>query len=275
MLVLRDWRRLAAWPTLGFLAAFAALEIGHFDRAIAQALFWRVDSGWLGAGAGEWWARDLIHQGGRWLPRGVAVLALIAWIASYRSAVLRPWRRESAYVLLGMALVIGLVGALKHLTNVDCPWDLAGFGGTRPYVALFDSRPSGLGAAACFPGAHSSSGFALFAIYFALRDRASRAARVALFGALVAGVVFAFGQEARGAHFLSHDLASAGIAWLVLVFLYSKMLAPRAAAIYSNTRASEYASMPLARQPRMFREKHSQSAAPSAPTSLGLNGERS
>ncbi len=29
-----------------------------------------------------------------------------------------------------------------------------------------------------------------------------------------------FGQEARGAHFLSHDLTSAAIAWLIAIGLY-------------------------------------------------------
>ena len=40
-------------------------------------------------------------------------------------------------------------------------------------------------------------------------------------------IVFAIGQEARGAHFLSHDLVSACIAWFLLVAIYSWMLLPR------------------------------------------------
>jgi membrane-associated PAP2 superfamily phosphatase len=229
MLLLKDWRRLVWWPGIVFVLAFAILEIGQFDRAIALTLFYSPHSGWLGAGAGDWWSRDLIHQAGRWLPRGIAALAAIGWLASFGVAALKAWRRELLYVLCGMALVIGGIGLLKELTNVDCPWDLAGFGGKNPYVPLFADRPDGLKHAACFPGAHSSSGFALLAIYFALRGRAQRAARVALGLAIAVGVIFSFGQEARGAHFLSHDLTSAGLSWLALVFLYSKMLAPKPA----------------------------------------------
>jgi membrane-associated PAP2 superfamily phosphatase len=241
MLVQRDWRRLVMWPVISFLVAFALVEVGQVDRSIARALFFSPHSGWLGAGTGNWWARDLIHQAGRWLPRGVAALAVVGWLASFRVAALRPWRRELLYVFGGMTLVIGLVGVMKELTNVDCPWDLAGFGGRNPYVSLFGARPHGLKHAACFPGAHSSSGFALLAVYFALRGRAPRAARAAFWWALGVGLVFAFGQEARGAHFFSHDLTSAALAWLVLVGLYSAMLAP-VSEIQAREREREHAA---------------------------------
>jgi membrane-associated PAP2 superfamily phosphatase len=229
MLVLKEWRRLVWWPGIAFVLAFAIVEIGQFDRPIARAFFYGPENGWLGAGAGNWWARDLIHQSGRWLPRSVATLAGLGWLASFGLAPLRPWRRELLYVFCGMALVIGLVGGLKELTNVDCPWDLVEFGGANPYVPLFGDRPGGLKHAACFPAAHSSSGFALLAIYFALRGRSPRLARVAFWLATGVGLVFAFGQEARGAHFFSHDLTSAALAWLILAWMYSAMLAPKPA----------------------------------------------
>jgi membrane-associated PAP2 superfamily phosphatase len=87
-------------------------------------------------------------------------------------------------------------------------------------VHLFGDRPDDLPRAQCFPGGHSSSGFALLALYFALRDRRPRAARWFLGGALAVGTLFAFGQEARGAHFLSHDLWSLGIAWFTCLAVY-------------------------------------------------------
>jgi len=121
-----------------------------------------------------------------------------------------------------------LVGGLKVLTNVDCPWDLAGFGGHNPYIALFADRPNALPRAECFPGAHASSGFALMCFYFAFRDRSRRVARWMLAAAIVIGIAFSIGQEARGAHFLSHDLTSAAIVWFVQLALYVKLLRPRA-----------------------------------------------
>jgi membrane-associated PAP2 superfamily phosphatase len=222
------WRRHAVWPLAGFALVFAAIEYFGLDRPIANALFFDAATAhWLGTGAGDWWAHALIHDGGRWVLRIFAALALLLWSLSFKVARLRPWRRPLGFVLLAMTLSVLLVGLLKQFTNVDCPWDLAGYGGKNPYVALFDDRPDALPRAKCFPGAHSSSGFALFCFYFVLRDGARRAAYWALAGAILVGVVFSFGQEARGAHFLSHDLTSAAIVWFVQLGLYAWLLKAR------------------------------------------------
>jgi membrane-associated PAP2 superfamily phosphatase len=71
------------------------------------------------------------------------------------------------------------------------------------------------------PGGHSSSGFALVAVYFLMLGRSHKLARLALGGALLLGGVFAFGREARGAHFLSHDLWSAALVWFSCLAVYA------------------------------------------------------
>jgi membrane-associated PAP2 superfamily phosphatase len=219
------------WPLAVFLAAFGLIEALGLDRRIAHALFFdSATHAWLGGGAGDAWARRLIHNDGRWLVRGVAAAALVGWLASLLVPRARQWRRSAGFVLLSMVAAVGLVGGLKSVTNVDCPWDLAEFGGSRPYVTLFGDRPDALPRAQCFPGAHSSSGFALLCFYFLWRDRSRRAARLALLAALLVGTLFTVGQEARGAHFLSHDLTSAAIVWFVQLGLYVWLLKPRAAA---------------------------------------------
>ena len=244
MLTLRDWRSLVGWPLLAFTCVLGLLFVTHRDPWIARQLFFDPARGWLGAGRGAWWARTLIHRDGGLLVRSVIALTIAAFLCSFRVARLAPWRRELMFAVVGMLAVVALVGTLKALTNVDCPWDLEGFGGRRPYTGLFGQRAVGLPHAQCFPGGHSGSAFALMAVYFSLRNRARRAARVALAGAVVLGMIFAFGQEARGAHFLAHDVTSAAIAWFVLVWLYSKMLAPGAHAgsqIESGERIRQHA----------------------------------
>ena len=224
------WRRHAWWPLVGFVLAFGTLEIWSLDRALADYWYFNVHTAhWLGTGDGDWWARGLLHTGGRWLVRGVAATALATWVLSFAWSRLRPWRRAAGFVVVAMSISIGLVGGLKAVTNVDCPWNLAGFGGDRPYVALFADRPDALPRARCFPGAHSSSGFALLCLYFVFRDRSRRVARGLLATAIAVGIAFSIGQEARGAHFLSHDLASAGIVWFAQLGLY---------ALYARTPAS-------------------------------------
>lgn len=218
------WRQHAWWPLLGFVVAFCSLEFTPLDRLLAETWYFDVQTGhWLGTGAGEWWARGLLHTGGRWVIRSVGALALAVWSLSFVFARLRDWRRPAGFVLLAMVMATGIVGSLKAVTNVDCPWDLIGFGGNNPYVGLFADRPDALPRAKCFPGAHSSSGFALVCFYFLLRDRSRRVAGCALAIAIAVGVAFSIGQEARGAHFLSHDLTAAAIVWFVQLGLYVRL----------------------------------------------------
>jgi len=218
------WNQHAWVPLILFVPLFSVVEWTGLDRMLAHALFYDPVHRWLGEGAGGWWAHGVIHNGGRWLARTVAGSAMALWIASFVSARMRHWRRSSGFVFLSMAAAVLIVGGLKLITDVDCPWDLAEFGGDRPYIGLFAARPHGLPAAQCFPGAHSSSGFALVCFYFVYRDRSRRMATAALIGALLVWAVFALGQEARGAHFLSHDLASLAIVWFAQLGIYVKLL---------------------------------------------------
>ena len=212
-----------------FALAFAWIAVLQVDFRLAEAAFYDAAArAWIGAHA--WWATDLIHEGGRDLVCAIAVTAFLVHGASWCWPRWRHLKRESGYVVLAIALGTGLVALLKQLTNMDCPWSLTSFGGTHAFVGLFASRPPGAERVACFPGAHSSGGFALMCFYFVLRDRAPRAARVFLALGVVMGAVFAFGQEARGAHFLSHDLASAAIVWFTELLVYVLVLAPPRAA---------------------------------------------
>jgi hypothetical protein len=65
--------------------------------------------------------------------------------------------------------------------------------------------------------------------YFLFRGSSPRRARLALAGGAGVGLLFAFGQEARGAHFISHDLASAALVWAIQLRLYARVLGLRAA----------------------------------------------
>ena len=57
--------------------------------------------------------------------------------------------------------------------------------------------------------------------YFAIRERSSRHARAGLALGIIVGLLFGLAQQSRGAHFLSHDLWSGMIAWIVPLTVYS------------------------------------------------------
>jgi len=210
----------AILPGIAFVAIAALFALTDLDRTLARA--WAFDAT-LGVfpARGAWWSTNLLHDGGRHLIWAIWLATIGTYAASFINVDWRVYRRPALFTFVAIALATLTVNVLKALSNVDCPWDLAEFGGALPYVPFFADRPNELPFAACFPGSHSSSGFALVAFYFALRERWPRAARVALLSGLAVGAVFAFAQEARGAHFLSHDLWSGFIVWFVELGLYS------------------------------------------------------
>jgi membrane-associated PAP2 superfamily phosphatase len=116
-------------------------------------------------------------------------------------------RREALYVLLCMALVPAVVALGKNLTHVWCPWDLQRYGGAHPHRSLLESISTG-DHCRCYPSGHASGGFGLFGLAFAGRRRS-------VIPGLLAGCAMGGYQMLRGAHFLSHTLASMLAAWII------------------------------------------------------------
>lgn len=213
------WRHLRA-PLVVFALLAPLLAVTPIDLNIAHALFFdEGGSQWIGASS--WWTNELIHRDGTWLMRSIVASALVLWGATWLRPQWLPLRRPALYFFVSVVLSVSVVGLLKTLTNVDCPRDLSEFGGAFPFIHLFQDRPDALRHAQCFPAAHASSGYALLALYFVLRERSRQAARFGLAMGLMMGLVFGIAQQARGAHFISHDLWSAMIVWTVSLSLYT------------------------------------------------------
>lgn len=212
------WWRHALIPIAAFLVLAPLFVLSPLDERLARLLF-HDGSRWIGAES--WWTNDFLHVGGRWAMRLVGITALGAWLVGRISPRHSSLRRPAGYVALAFILSTGLVGLLKSATNVDCPCDLEGFGGDRPHVGLFEDRPDDLPRAACFPAAHSSSGFALFAFYFLWRERSRRLSLLGAGLGLIVGISFGLGQQSRGSHFLSHDIWSAFLVWMICLSLYA------------------------------------------------------
>ena len=145
---------------------------------------------------------------------------LAFWIATFVERDWRALRRPAAFFTIAALLSIGVVGLLKTLTNVDCPWDLTPFGGRFPYVELFADRPDALRVGRCFPAAHASSGCVARPI-LRVRERHAELAKPEFGLGLLAGLTFGLAQQSRGAHFVSHDLWSAFLVWTVTLSVYA------------------------------------------------------
>ncbi|MFV3307413.1 phosphatase PAP2 family protein [Pseudomonas sp. NY15181] len=218
-------RPLNLWLMLALPLALAALlltfEPVTLDLSLAQ---WMYQPGEGFIGRHSWFLENVLHDRAKQLVIFLCAAALIAWAVGFFHAPLRSYRRTLGYLALAMLAAASIVTPLKALTAVQCPWDLTQFGGKETYSSLLSPRPPTEHPGRCWPGGHASSGFVLFALYFALRDRKPRLARYAFWFALGLGSLFSISRMLQGAHFLSHNIWTALFDWLICLGFYALLL---------------------------------------------------
>lgn len=201
-------------------ALLAGSVLGHgVDQWLADRLFALEGHQWLLREA--WITSTLMHKGGKWLSAVATLMVLMLCLYQWGHGKDRRLRWALLYLVLAIALGTGAVSLLKSLTHMDCPWDLVRYGGERPFVGLLQARPAALPAAACFPAGQASAGYAWVSLYFsALLWRPAWRWRGLAIG-LLAGIALGFAQQLRGAHFMSHDVATLSVCWLLSLGLYA------------------------------------------------------
>lgn len=218
----RFYSRHLWWPLAIFAGLSLLLIVLHGDLWLADRVYameghaWSLQNGYV--------TQDLLHAAGRQASKYMWFALALTVATSLLLRQLRQWRRPLVYLLLATALSTAAVGLLKRWTNMDCPWDLLRYGGDKDYYTLFMHRPSILGHAKCFPAGHASAGYAWVALYFFFLSARPRWRWWGLGFALALGAVFGVAQQLRGAHFLSHDVWTLMICWLVALALYLLML---------------------------------------------------
>lgn len=187
-----------------------------------ERLFYTPDGGFVGRHS--FWLENVLHNRAKQAVILLAALAIAGIVASVAVSRLRAWRAPLVYLVLAMALSTSLVAPLKTATGVHCPWSLSEFGGEETYTPLLSPRAPASKPGRCWPGGHASAGFSLLALYFALRDRRPRGARIALGIALGLGTLLSVGRMMQGAHFLSHNVWTLLFDWTICVACYRWML---------------------------------------------------
>lgn len=210
-------RRWLLWQGAGLALAALALWLGLVQSGLdfrlsalayaPEARAFPLRDAWLTAAVGH---------------KGLKYLSVVLWFGLLGLALAsRAWRREALHAALGSALASIAVSVLRGWSAHSCPWDLVEFGGSAQWFAVFASVSTDPGPGHCLPSGHASSGFSLFALYFAFRDAHPRLARAGLALAWILGLAAGAVQVARGAHFASHSLWTAWVAWAVNVALYA------------------------------------------------------
>lgn len=210
-------RPINLWLYLGvpiaIVVALILLELTSVDMDIANLFYDPVAGAFIGRHS--YWLENILHDR---VKQGVillGVLALVVFALSFFWKRLFGWRRELGCLVLALGLSTAFVTPLKKVTQVQCPWSLTQFGGKETYSKLLEPRPATDKPGLCWPGGHAATGFCLFGLFFMLRDRRPRLARVAFVVALVAGSALGFGRMLQGAHFLSHNVWTGVFCWLI------------------------------------------------------------
>jgi len=218
------WVRHAVAPLGLFVLLAIPFEVSDLDLWATDPFFDFATGNWPYLKA--WWAKDLLHDRGQNLVWLFAGALAVAFAGSFRNPALAPWRRPILYAGVCLAVAPLLVAILKLVSGRHCPWEIARYGGRVPWTRLFEAAPPvppDAPRGRCWPASHASSGMALCALYFVGRVRGSRRLWLWALPAIVLGAAFALCQQARGAHFLSHNLWSAVLCWVVALAAYRLM----------------------------------------------------
>ena len=174
---------------------------------------------------------SVMHKGLRNLMIVVSLMMLGFWIFGLKiwgvvfkslngSHWSKVYHRQFLWIFIAMVISTSAISVLKRLSMHSCPWDLLPYGGNQPWIPLFGNLPAAAEMGHCFPGGHASGGFALIAIYFGFRDSLPKLANAGLILGLLFGFAMGWGQMMRGAHFMSHNLWTAWVVWMILLVQY-------------------------------------------------------
>jgi membrane-associated PAP2 superfamily phosphatase len=217
-------RRAIARIVLGLVvAAGLIIWLGRFtdiDLILADAVFDR------GANVFPWreaWLADTFTHRILKVVLTVAaasvVLAAVADLIRPRARFTHAFRLRLRLVALAALAVPLVISTLKQQSDAHCPWDLARYGGTEPYVRLFQALPHGVLPGHCLPGGHAATALWLLALAVFWLPHAPRKALAVAGAALVFGAAVGWMQQLRGAHFLTHTLWSMWLAVAVVLAL--------------------------------------------------------
>ena len=137
-------------------------------------------------------------------------------------------KRELSFLILTVLIVPSIIAALKGVTHVSCPNHLTLYNGEQPYLSLWQDIVSS-SRAKCFPAAHASAGFALYA--FAYLPRLYRYKVKIIIAVSLLGWIMGLYKMMIGDHFFSHTLVSMWLSWAIvyamaLLFFRSVQVSP-------------------------------------------------
>lgn len=193
-------------------AVFALLDL---DRTIA-GYFYRPGEKWF-LGHHPMW--KVLYLYGTLPGALLAIVCLLAWLASFFNRRLTDWRPYFLLVVLTTVIAAGLLvnTVLKQYWGRPRPNQITEFGGHYAYRDLFPPGVPGKGAS--FPSGHAAMGFTFVALYF-LRNRSHTIGRAGVATGIVLGGLLSAARLVKGAHFPTDVIWSLGIVMMTATALY-------------------------------------------------------
>ena len=210
-------------PVLLFSAALLLNERLKIDVRLADLLY-----SWQG---GHWRYRHdafvaaLLHDRGQRIAYMVYFATLFGALVCHGSSRLVQYRRGLRYVAASCTACLAAVALGKALLPIPCPWDLQRYGGHLATGGWLNWQLTD-DIKGCFPAGHATAGYALFAWYFLARHHCWPYRHLLLLASLLSGLVLGLTQQVRGAHFASHDLATAVVCWTIAHRMAERLLLP-------------------------------------------------
>lgn len=171
-----------------------------------------------------WFYKDFLHGLVKQCLIALDIGLLLLIVFDYlKWLVLDKWSSlRLRFVFLASMLISLIIAGLKSFSPAHCPWDIDRYGGTAPLQTVFSAliKPTSLVEAGhCFPAGHASTGLwlAAFCVFY-LPDSPKKAGTLFVAG-LSVGLLLGWGQQVRGAHFLTHTLSSAWLASAIILLL--------------------------------------------------------
>lgn len=203
-----------------FLSAFILIHFfpvgGTWDMVFIQP--WIDEQGHFPL-KNSWALATLNHHYVKNIVIAVYVIFCMLWLKYFRSAEVNIYNKQQAYqygyIFFLVILSTSVIGIIKSQSASACPWDMT-VPNTHGFRWDFSSTTGH-----CFPGGHASTGFALFAGYFALRISHPKRAYFYAISAIILGFAMGWAQMMRGAHFLSHNLWTAWVIWVINCIAYA------------------------------------------------------
>lgn len=205
-----------------FSATLLVEQYTSLDTTVQNLFFNFANCSWLINRQDNYILHFFLYSGVKVAIIAASVIVLLAFLASYGRAKLRPYRYSFVVFLAAMAIVPLVLAGAKKYTNVYCPAQLVTYCGNKPYAKLFESYPQDFDRQAnsrgrCFPAGHASGGFALMVLFFCFKKRKNKLLGLSL--GLGLGWAMGLYQMLRGEHFLSHTLTSMFGAWLLILLI--------------------------------------------------------